>query len=206
MNLFPFIRVLVVLSLLGVLILTVKAEETTVFLKPPGLRLIKDPSTTIPALYQYPNQTLALPDYRDLSGKPRDGWDMEVIKTHRFFSNQSARLYFRISDLARSKVHRRPDVGWDMRIWPLGTFIIMEVYEGNASLEQDAKPIKVAAMAKMEGLGTPSSASLYPVDWSYAKFTPEGTPFLPPDEVQECHQCHSTAFHVTGDLIFTQFP
>lgn len=197
---------MVVLSLLGVLILTVKAEETTVFLKPPGLRLIKDPSTTIPALYQYPNQTLALPDYRDLSGKPRDGWDMEVIKTHRFFSNQSARLYFRISDLARSKVHRRPDVGWDMRIWPLGTFIIMEVYEGNASLEQDAKPIKVAAMAKMEGLGTPSSASLYPVDWSYAKFTPEGTPFLPPDEVQECHQCHSTAFHVTGDLIFTQFP
>ncbi len=127
LNLFPFIRLLVVLSLLGVLIQTGRAEERSVFLKPPGLRLIKDPSITIPALYQYPNQTLALPDYRDSSGKQRDGWAMEVIKTHRFFSDQSARLFFRLSDLTRSKVFKRFDMDWNMRIWPMGTFMIFEV-------------------------------------------------------------------------------
>ena len=197
---------LTVLFLLCLHAFPVRAEEKTVLLKSPGLRLLKDPSTTVPGFYKYPNQTLALPDYRYSSGKPKDGWDMKVIKTHRFFSDQSARLFFRLSDLARTKVFKRLDMDWNMRIWPVGTFIIFEVYDGDGSLKQDAKPIKITVMAKMESLGRHSSSTFYPVDWSYAKFTPQGDLSLSPDEAQKCHQCHNIAFHSMGDLIFTQFP
>jgi hypothetical protein len=201
-----FVKLVATLSLLGTITLPGRAGESTVFLKPPGLRLIKDPSTIIPALYHYPNQTLILPDYRGSFGRQREGWAMEVIKTRRFFSHQSARLFFRTSDLARSTVFKASGPSRKMRLWPLGTLMILEIYEGNASLEQDAKPIKIAAMAKMEDSGNSSLVSFYPIDWSYATFTPGGEPSLVPDKVKECHRCHTIAFHLTGDLIFTQFP
>jgi len=33
---------------------------------------------------------------------------------------------------------------------------------------------------------------------------PSGSAFITPAKVRDCNQCHSIAFHLTGDLIFTQ--
>jgi Trk K+ transport system NAD-binding subunit len=48
--------------------------------------------------------------------------------------------------------------------------------------------------------------AFYPINWTYARFKPDGNLSITPDKVCDCHQCHSIAFHLTGDLIFTQFP
>jgi hypothetical protein len=182
------------------------AEESVSFLVPPGLRLIKDPSTFIPASNAYANQNLVLPDYRDPSGKPAGGWEVRTIETRRFSSHRSARLYFRISDLAKSTVFIGSTSSGEMRIWPGKAFIVLETYEGDASSEMGAEPIEITAMAKGEIGVIRRPPVFFPADWSYARFTPKGNPFLDPDKVQECHGCHSIAFHLTGDLIFTTFP
>ncbi len=131
---------------------------------------------------------------------------MEIIETRRFFSNQSGRLYFRTSDLARATVFNpTPSLG-KMRIWPRGTVMIMEVYAGKGGTMGGAEPVEVTVMAKVDHRGRSSPPFSYPVDWSYGRFTSEGEPFLLPGQVQECHRCHSIAFHFTGDLVFSQFP
>lgn len=84
--------------------------------------------------------------------------------------------------------------------------MILEAYEGNGSMMGSTKPVEITVMAKKESHGSHSSPFFYLMDWSYARFTPEGDPSLQPDKVQECHSCHSIAFHLTGDLIFTPFP
>jgi len=48
--------------------------------------------------------------------------------------------------------------------------------------------------------------AFYPVNWTYARFKRDGNSSITSAKVLECHQCHSIAFHLTGDLIFTQFP
>ncbi len=197
---------LAVLIFLGIIILGNSAEEAGIFLIPPGLRIVKDPSSFIPAAKEYPNQGLVLPNYRDLSGKPAGGWAMEIIKTRRFASHRSARLYFRFSDLAKSTVFIGSTLSRDMRVWPAGTFIVLETYRGNESSEMGAKPTEITAMAKGIHQAIPQSPVFFPADWSYGRFTPKREPSLDSDQVRECHQCHSIAFHLTGDLIFTPFP
>ncbi len=200
-----FLKAIVALSLTGILALPGEGGESAVFLRPPGFRLVEDPSIVIPTVHQYLNQNLELPNYRDSAGKPEKGWTVEVIGTRRFSSSQSARLYFRMADLVRSTVFEKRDVPWDMRIWPSGTILILEAYDGDGSVVPTAKPVEIVAMSKMGTTEAGSSSVFYPVDWSYARFTPQGEPSLLPDDVQECHRCHSIAFHLTGDLIFTQF-
>jgi hypothetical protein len=197
------IRLLVIL--LGIIItLQGKAEEVEVFLKPPGLRLVKDPSLIIPALYQYSNKHLVLPDYRDSSGKLAEGWATEVIKTRRFSSDQSACIFFRISDLANTKVFQLANAVSDMRIWPVGTVIVLEIYKGEYSGDGVSKLVEIEVMSKMDDQDL-LSPSFYPTNWSYAAFTPERKSSLSSNRIHECHQCHSIAFYLTGDLIFTQF-
>ncbi len=181
------------------------AEDATGILKPPGLRLVKDPTTVIPTVHQYPNQNLRLPSYQNPSGRLKEGWAVKVIRTRRFSGNRSARLYFRISDLAGSTAFKMPDSSSEMRIWPLGTMMVLEVYDGDDSIVENGKPIGIEVLAKMDRSESPSSAIFFPVDWSYGRFTAEGESALLPGEVQKCHRCHSIAFHLTGDLIFTQF-
>ncbi len=195
-----------IFSLTATIVAPGGGEESKPLLKPPGLRLVNEPSTVIPAFHEYPNEDLGLPRYRESSGELSEGWTVKVIKTRRFSGNQSARLYFRISDLARSRAFKDPDGSRQLRIWPSGTFMILEVYNGNGSMARDSKPEEIAVIAKMGRRESHPPSIFYPSDWSYGKFTPEGEPSLLPGQLQECHGCHSIAFHLTGDLVFTQFP
>ncbi|MGE5254218.1 MAG: cytochrome P460 family protein, partial [Planctomycetaceae bacterium] len=94
----------------------------------------------------------------------------------------------------------------EMRVWPEGTLIVLEVYDGDDSLMDGARPVEIAAMAKSASRGKGSSPIFYSTDWSYGLFGPQGEPRLLPGKVEECHRCHSIAFQLTGDLIFTRFP
>lgn len=182
------------------------AEEGGVLLKPPGLRLSQDLSITIPAHFQYANKAVTLPHYRKPFGEPVEGWEVEVVKTRRFFSHRSARVYYRNADLTRSRTFTLPGSSMGVRVWPLGTIIVLENYVGDGAMTVQTKPEEVTVMAKMEGTGGPADPLFSPAEWSYGKFTAQGSPSLPPEEVEECHQCHSIAFHLTGDLIFTPLP
>lgn len=197
---------LVMLGLWGVMTLPSIAPEPSVFLESPGLRPVKDPSTIITADYLYLNRPPALPDYRDPFGELRRGWVEEVIKTRRFFSNRSARVYIRSRDLVESSTFDPSGPLGKMRVWPMGTLAVIEIYEGDGSMMENATPVDIAVMVKMDKQATHSSASFYMMDWSYARFTRDGEPSLRPDEVRECHRCHNIALHLTGDLIFTRFP
>jgi hypothetical protein len=73
-------------------------------------------------------------------------------------------------------------------------------------LKQKEKLIEIAAMVKVEAHWESFSKAFYPVSWTYARFNPDGNPSITSAKVRECHQCHSIAFHLTGDLIFTQLP
>jgi hypothetical protein len=93
-----------------------------------------------------------------------------------------------------------------LRFWPVGTTIIIEIYRGNASSKENDKLIEIAAMSKISTDKNSFSQAFYQANWSYARFNPDGNPSNTPAKVRECHQCHSIAFHLTGDLIFTLFP
>lgn len=182
------------------------SADSDTFLKPPGLRLINDPATVIPATYHYLNQKLKLPRYRDASGNPLGGWTREFVKTRRFSSDQSAWVYYRIFDLKRAEVIKPSGILKPMRIWPQGTTIILEGYKGKALPNIDKNLLEIELMKKVDLPGSSAKPSFYPVNWSYARFTPDGTWSLSSEKLDECHQCHSIAFRLTGDLIFTQFP
>jgi hypothetical protein len=176
-----------------------------VFLIPPGLRPVKDPSLVIPADYRYPNKLTKLPAYRDGVGNPADGWSAKHVDTRRFVSNQSAWVYFRNSDLKQS-VATGEDAGKRaFRFWPVGTTLVIESYKGNALQRRKDKLIEIDVMAKVKEDRNPSVQGFYPVNWTYARFKPDGNPSITSAKVRDCHQCHSIAFHLTGDLIFTKF-
>ena len=180
--------------------------ETETLLTPPGLRPIKDPTLVIPADFLYANQLITLPVYRDTSGNPASGWSAKFVDTRRFASDQSAWIFFRDSDLRRSIAKpKKEDLG-AFRFWPVGTCIIIEIYKGNAFQTENDKLIEIAAMSKIAPDRDSLLKSFYPVNWNYARFIPDGKRSMTPAKVRECHQCHSIAFHLTGDLIFTQFP
>jgi hypothetical protein len=195
-----------VLLLLLIRVISGNSADGDTFLKPPGLRLINDPSTVIPASDHYVNQKLQLPRYRDASGNPLDGWAREFVKTRRFSSDQSAWVYYRILDLKRAEVIKPSGILKPMRIWPSGTTIVLEGYKGKASPNIEKNLIEIEVMKKVDLSDSSAKASFYPVNWSYARFTPDGTWSLSSAKLNECHQCHSIAFRLTGDLIFTQFP
>ena len=185
---------------------SIHSMEPEVLLSPPGLRLIKDPSLVIPAEYQYSNQLVILPVYRDISGNPADGWSSKFVDTRRFASDQSARIFFRYSDLRKSV--SKPNEGGQgaFRFWPVGTTLVIEIYKGNANQKEKAKLIEIAAMSKLNAAANSFLKAFYPVNWTYTRFDPDGNPSVTAAKVRECHQCHSIAFHLTGDLIYTEFP
>ena len=175
-------------------------------LKPPGLRPHSAPAIVIPAGHHYSNLRLELPLYKSASGTPLEGWSREFIRTRRFSSDQSAWIYYRRSDLKRSRVITNTGMPDSLRIWPVGATLILEGYKGDALRSANARLLEIEVMTK-SATGPESVAKAYfPVDWSYARFTPDGARALSGDKLLECHQCHSIAFRLTGDLIFTQFP
>jgi len=92
------------------------------------------------------------------------------------------------------------------RFWPVGTRMIIEIYEGNALQKENDKLIEIAAMSKIKADKNSFFKAFYPINWTYARFEPDGNPSITSAKVRDCHQCHSIAFHLTGDLIFSQFP
>jgi hypothetical protein len=84
--------------------------------------------------------------------------------------------------------------------------MVLETYEGDSATKTGAKPIEIAVMAKLDCHGTHLPRFFHHMEWSYAKFRPEGDLSRSSDEILQCHRCHSIAFQLTGDLIFTQFP
>ena len=192
--------------LLALIAVSIHSMAAEIFLSPPGLRLIRDPSLVIPADFNYSNQLITLPVYRDSSGDPASGWSVKFVATRRFASNQSAWIFFRNSDLRRSVLKPREGNQGAFRIWPVGTTMIIEIYKGNAFQKENDQLIEIAAMSKVKAERTSSFKAFFPVNWAYARFNSDGNPTTTGATVRDCHQCHSIAFHLTGDLIFTQFP
>ena len=185
---------------------SIHSMAAEILLTPPGLRSVRDPSLVIPADYNYANRSIKLPAYRDAFGNPASGWSLKYVATRRFASNRSAWIYFRNSDLQQSVAKRKQGDQGAFRFWPVGTRIIIEIYKGNAIQKENDQLIEIAAMSKIKADRDSFLKAFYPIDWTYARFEPDGNPSISPDKVRDCHQCHSIAFHLTGDLIFTQFP
>ncbi len=182
------------------------SADSDVLLKPPGLRLIRDPETIIPATHHYLNRELHLPRYRSSAGVPLDGWSREFVKTRRFSSNQSAWVYYRLSDLKRTEAIQTSGEPEKMRIWPPGSTLVLEAYKGDASRIDNQNLLEIEVMTKTDSPGSPAQSLFYAVNWSYARFTPDGKSSLSAEKLSACHQCHSIAFRLTGDLVFSQFP
>lgn len=181
-------------------------KDVPVYLRPPGLRSIKDPTVVIPAIHRYLNQPPARPAYRHANGDPAEGWVMKYVSTRRFSSDQSAWIYYRLSDLMGSKTIQSFRGSPHFRIWPVGTTIVLESYQGDATMRDISGLSEVFVMHKTRATGGAPVEAFYSANWSYARFTPQGELSINEQRVIECHQCHSIAFHITGDLTFTQFP
>jgi len=177
-----------------------------IFLAPPGLRPVKDPTLVIPTGDRYSNKLIKLPNYRDASGHPARGWSGKFVATRRFVSNQSAWIYFRHSDLKRTVVVEKKEADRPLRFWPVGATLVIESYRGNARHKKIDDLVEIAVMSKFVEDGDSTTQAFYPVKWSYARFNPDGTPAITSAKVRECHQCHFIAFQYTGDLVFTDFP
>ena len=192
--------------LLASMVVSVYSLAEEVLLIPPGLRSVKDPSLVIPAGYHYRNELVELPAYRDANGKPVNGWSNKFVDTRRFASNQSAWIYFRTSDLKQLISTRNDAAQSGLRIWPIGTTLVIESYQGTAFQKSKGKLIEIDVMVKINKSSDSSTKAFYPANWVYTRFSPDGRPAITTAKVRDCHQCHSIAFHLTGDLIFTKFP
>ena len=195
-------------TLVGILLVVIEANlaDSETRLKPPGLRLISEPEMIIPATDHYLNQKRGLPRYRSASGTLLKGWSRQFVKTRRFSSNQSAWVYYRATDLNRTQVIFTNGVPKKMRIWPPGATLILEGYKGDASHIDRRNLLEIVVMTKADNQDRFAQPLAYPVNWSYARFTPDGNSSLPEEKLKECHRCHSIAFQLTGDLIFSTFP
>jgi hypothetical protein len=182
------------------------AHEGTISLTPPGLRLIEDPRVVIPAQYTYANRTFSLPHYRDAAGNPAKGWSRKYIATRRFNSNQSAWIYYRRKDLHNCIT--RPDEGDSntLCIWPGGSTIVIESYQANTPDGAVQLPLEIAVISKARQNTPPYRKAFFTAQWSYARYTAQGDRSISKAKVGECHQCHSIAFQLTGDNVFTRFP
>ena len=180
-------------------------KDSPVYLTPPGLRYVKDPSVVIPAADRYVNHSPKLPLYKDASGNLANGWTMRYVNTRRFSSDKSAWVYCRISDLALSQTMISSKGSLSFRIWPVNTTLVLESYRGDAAPIYKAKLVEVVVMKKIDDKPRDWATLFYPVKWSYARYTPQGELFLTPGKVAECHRCHTIAFELTGDLVFSLF-
>ena len=190
---------LVVSTLLG-------AQEGTIRLNAPGLRLKKDPALVIPGTAFYANRPFSLPHYRDAAGNPAKGWSRKSIATRRFKSDQSAWIYYRRQDLDHCVILENSRHEGVVCIWPGGSLIVIESYQADLPNSPGQAPVEIAAMAKDEQNSPSHGGAFFPAQWSYALFTSQGDPSISDAKVRECHQCHSIAFQLTGDLVFTHFP
>jgi hypothetical protein len=193
------------LLVIFIAVLGSQSAESDGLLKPPGLRPLDSPETIIPATRYYVNQKLQLPQYRDASGMPLRGWSREYVKTRRFSSDQSAWIYYRPADLKGCGVFPKDGMPDSLRIWPVGATLVLEVYKGDALRENKVRPVEIEVMTKLAPVPVSSIRGYFPIDWHYARYSPDGTSSLPRQKLIECHQCHSIAFRLTGDLIFTEF-
>lgn len=190
---------------LAVMAGSINSRAEDVFLTPPGLRPVKDPTLVIPTDYRYPNKLIKLPAYRDGAGNLADGWSNKFVDTRRFVSNQSAWIYFRSSDLQRSVATGKDADKGVFRFWPVGTTLVIESYKGYALQRRKDKLVEIDVMSKIKDDTDLSAQAFYPVNWTYARFKPDGNLSITSAKVRDCHQCHSIAFHLTGDLVFTEF-
>lgn len=181
-------------------------QEAPVYLSPPGLRAAEDPTIVIPATHQYVNRPPAIPMYRKGYGAVAEGWTHKYIHTRRFSSDRSAWVYYQVSDLERSIQKHSSSGPLPLRIWPVGTTIVLESYQGDAIEPSSAKHLETFVMHKTSNAETDQSAAFYSANWHYGRFTKKGDLSMDTLKPGECHQCHRIAFELTGDLIFTQFP
>jgi len=119
---------------------------------------------------------------------------------------QSAWIYFRNTDLQQSVSMDRHEANRPFRFWPVGTTMVIESYQGNAFQKKNDALIEIAVMSKAKEDRDSSAQAFYPGNWIYARFNPDRRPSITSAKVRKCHQCHSIAFHLTGDLVFTHFP
>jgi hypothetical protein len=105
----------------------------------------------------------------------------------------------------RTKVIKASGLPDTMRIWPVGSTLILEGYKGDAARPGDADLLEIEAMTKLDTPDSAAAKNFFPIDWSYARYTPNGAWSLSGEKLNECHQCHSIAFRLTGDLVFTLF-
>lgn len=180
--------------------------DTALMLQPPGLRPIQDPALTVPADYLYTNRPLSLPHYRDTQGTPIAGWSQKYVPTRRFNSDQSAWIYYRRQDLQHSVTLGSGGDDEEFCIWPGGTTLVIESYQGNALSRQSGQLIKIDVMAKADTNSAAAGDTFLPAEWSYGRFTSEDKALIDTVQLQECHQCHAIAFRLTGDLVFTRLP
>lgn len=197
-------HLLTVLLLLSAVLLG--AREGPAVLKAPGLRLKQDPSIVIPADYFYVNRTLTLPTYRDPDGQPADGWSRKYIATRRFHSNQSAWIYYRRQDLRNAVTLNRDQPDNGLCIWPGGSLIVIESYQGAATAGPARAPVEIDVVSKAAHNSVSYGNAFLASEWSYTRFTSQGKRSISSAKVHECHQCHGIAFQLTGDLVFTRFP
>jgi hypothetical protein len=171
-----------------------------------GFRLVDSPQEIVPWRYSYVNQIFSVPAYRTPQGTPLPGWGFRVIATRRFFTNQSARIYYRIEDVRQSHLFPSTNQGGPakMRIWPVGATLVLETFSGREAFMSNATPVFVDCIRKFR-----PDASHFPVDtlfagdWCYQRFSPTGKMRPMPNGASACHQCHGTALRLTGDLVFT---
>lgn len=173
-----------------------------------GFRLVDSPQEIVPWRYYYLNRVFSTPSYRTPQGTPLPGWRFRVIATRRFFTDQSARIYYRIEDVQQSHLFPSTNQGGTamMRIWPVGATLVLETFSGKGAFMSDATPVFVDCIRKFR-----PNASHFPVDtlfagdWCYQRFSGEGKARPMPSGASACHQCHGTALRLTGDLVFTLF-
>lgn len=171
-----------------------------------GFRLLGSPQEIVPWQYYYLNRVFSLPSYRTQQGTPLPEWRFRVIATRRFFTNQSARIYYKIKDVRHSHLFpgTNPGVLAKMRIWPVGTTLVLETFSGREAFMSGATPLFVDCIRKFQpDAGHFPVDTLFAGDWCYQRFSADGKPRLMPAGASACHQCHGTALGLTGDLVFT---
>jgi hypothetical protein len=94
-----------------------------------------------------------------------------------------------------------------MRVWPVGSLLILETFSGGGALMPAATPLFVDCIRKFRpDAGHFPTDTLFAGDWSYQRFSAKGKLRSMPAGAASCHQCHGTALSLTGDLVFTVFP
>jgi hypothetical protein len=150
-----------------------------------------------------------MPSYKGPQGKPLPGWSCRLVTTRRFFTDQSARIYFRIQDLRQSRIFSspRPAAAAAMRIWPAGSILVLETFSGETALVENATPAAIDCIRKFKPeIAVFAMNALFAGVWSYQRFCPDGKVGTMPAGAVACHRCHTAAFSLTGDLVFSLFP